>query len=366
MRSTMLAALSSLCIVAHAGQEEPLKDLVFSGFLDVYYQHSFNNPGVRTSLFGRQFDTQHGQFTISSVQVNVQKKTTEENPFGFTLQLTAGKATDILHAAEPGGAETYKNLWQAYATYAGPGGLTVDLGKFSTWIGFESGTPVANDLYSISFLYFFCQPIYHVGIRASKPLGSSGATATAAIVNGWNEAEDSNGNKSYGVSLTTPIGSKTTVAANYYGGVEGSSGVNGFFGTGGGGKSGLNLADLVVVHQLTPKVKLALNADYGDVDGNNGSPSGQFRGIAGYVKGQLSDKLSATVRYDTVSDPNGVRSGIDGRFSSLTGGLEYTMNPASSLRLEIRADNSNQNVFEGDNGPKKTRTTLTIAHILKF
>jgi hypothetical protein len=362
----MLAALSSLCIVAHAGQEEPLKDLVFSGFLDIYYQHSLNDPGVRQSLFGRQFDTQHAQFTISSVQVNIQKKTTAENPFGFTLQLTAGKATDILHAAEPGGSETYKHLWQAYATYAAANGLTVDLGKFAAWVGLESSTPAANDLYSISFLYFFCQPIYHVGIRASKPLGTSGATAMVAIVNGWNEAEDSNANKSYGFSLAAPIGGKTTVTANYYGGVEGSNSVNGFFGTAGGGESALNLADLVVVHQLTPKVKLALNADYGDVNGNGGSPSGKFRGLTGLVKGQLNDKLAATVRYDTVSDPNGVRSGIDGRFTSITGGLDYTMSSASSLRFEIRADSSNQNVFEGDNGPKKTRTTLTIAHILKF
>ncbi|HSH95810.1 MAG TPA: outer membrane beta-barrel protein, partial [Roseimicrobium sp.] len=188
----MLATLSSLSIFAHAGQDEPFKDLVFSGFFDVYYQHSLNDPGVRTGLFGRQFDTNHAQFTFSSMQVNMQKKTTEENPFGFTLQLTAGKNTDILHATDPAGPESTKHLWQAYATYAAKNGMTVDLGKFSTWVGYESGTPVANDLYSISFLYFFCQPIFHTGLRVSKPVGP--ATVTAAVVNGWNESEDSNAN----------------------------------------------------------------------------------------------------------------------------------------------------------------------------
>lgn len=359
----MLAAFSSLCIVAHAGQDDALKDLVVSGFLDVYYQHSLNNPGVGQGLAFRQLDTKHASFTLSSLQLNVQKKTSAENPFGFLVQLTAGKATDILHAAEPGGQDAYKLLQQAYVTYASPDGTTVDFGKFLSWIGYEGVMPVNNDLYSISFLFYFAQPSYHMGLRASRPFGS--ATGSVYLVNGWNEVEDSNANKSYGASFSTPIGSKTTATLNYYGGVEGASGVNGFYGTAGGGKSGVNMADLIVVHQFTPKLKLAINADYGDVQ-SDGGPAGKFRGILGTVKAQLTDKFAAAVRYESVSDPNGVRSGMDARFNSLTGGLEYSINPNSVFRFEIRADSSNKNAFESDSGPKDTRTTLTLSHVLKF
>jgi hypothetical protein len=359
----MLAALSSLCIVAHAGQDEVLKDLVVSGFLDVYYQHSLNNPGVGQGLTFRQLDTKHAAFTLSSLQLNVQKKTSPESPLGFYLQLTAGKATDILHGAEPGGQDAYKLIQQAYATYASPDGTTIDLGKFLSWVGYEGVMPVNNDLYSISFLFYFAQPSYHMGLRASRPFGA--ATGALYLVNGWNEVEDSNANKSYGASFSTPIGSKTTATLNYYGGVEGASGVNGFYGLAGGGKSGINMADLIVVHYFTPKLKLGINADYADVK-SDGGPSGKFRGILGTLRAQINDKFAAAVRYETVSDPNGLRSGLDGRFNSLTGGVEYSFNPSSVLRFEVRADNSNQNVFESDNGPKKTRTTLTLAHILKF
>ncbi len=361
----MLAAISSLSIMAQAGTQEDsfLKDLVVSGFLDVYYQHSFNNPGVGQSLAFRQLDTKHASFTLSALQLNVQKKTSAESPFGFLVQVSAGRATDILHGAEPGGVDTYKLLQQAYVTYASPDGTTVDVGKFLSWVGYEGVQPVLNDLYSISFLFFFAQPSYHFGVRASRPLGP--ATASVFLVNGWNEVEDSNANKSYGASFSLPIGGKTTATLNYYGGVEGSGGVNGFYGVAGGGKSGVNLADLIVVHQLPPKVKLALNADYADVKRDWG-PSGKFRGVLGTVRAQLTDKFAAAVRYETVSDPNGLRSAVDGRFNSLTGGVEYFIRPESVLRLELRSDNSNQNVFEAENGPKKTRTTITLAHILRF
>lgn len=328
------------------------------------------SPAVGTALANRQLDTKNQSFTLSSLQLNVTKKTSAENPFGFTLQLVGGKATDILHTAEPGGAETYKNFQQAYVTYAAKDGTTVDFGKFLTWIGYEGVQPVANDLYSIGFLFYFCQPTYHNGLRVSKSL-PAGLNASLYLVNGWNEAEDSNANKSYGGTLSKTFGS-TTVTANYYGGVEGSSNTNGFFGVSapgaGAGKSALNLGDLIVVSQITPKLKLALNGDYGNLKGVNAGLSGTFRGLAGTAKYAINDKLYGTVRYESVSDPDGVRVvGVDGRYNSITAGLEYNLTPASMFRLEYRSDNSNYNAFEGENGAmKRTRDTITFAHVLRF
>lgn len=357
----LLAALSSLSVAAHAADESPLKDLLISGFFDVYYQHSFNNPSAGSPLSFRQLDVKHASFGLSSFQLNVVKPTSAESPFGFTIQAVSGKATDILHAAEPGGAETYKWLQQAYLTYASPDGTTVDLGKFTSWIGYEGVMPVNNDLYSISFLFYFAQPSYHMGLRATKPLGP--VTTSLYLVNGWNEAEDSNANKSYGATLSSSV-LGTNVTVNYYGGVEGSNSTNGFYGVAGGGESAVNLVDFIATKQID-KLKLAVNADYGDLKGSSG-PSGHFSGIEGIAKYQFTDKFSAAVRYETVSDPNGTRSGLDARFNSFTGGVEYSVNPASVLRLELRSDTSNRNVFEGDGGPKKSRSTLTLAHIFKF
>jgi len=363
----MLAALTILSIKSANGADDLLKDVTIGGHLDLYYQYSFNRPGVRQDLAFRQLDVRHDSFSLAALQLNILRKATEKNPFGFNVQLSVGKNTDLIHVAEPGGQDRYKLLQQAYVTYAVPSsGATIDFGKFCSWIGYETVISPLNDLYSISFLFYFAQPTYHTGFRASSPIGA-GATASLYLVNGWNEVEDSNGSKSYGATLSVPVGSRTTVTANYYGGVEGSSRVNGFFGTAGGGQTALSLGDLIVIHQLTPKVKLALNADYGNgraVD--PGDPSGTFRGFAAYARVQATNRLAASFRYESVSDPDGLRSGANSRFGSISGSLEYATSPSALFRLELRADNANRDVFEGDNGSRKTRTTLTLAHLYKF
>lgn len=373
----MLAIFSTLGIAAHAAQD-PLKDFTFSGHLDLYYQYDFGKPAtgysypdVTKGVNLRQFDVGHNSFSLAVTEFDIVKKATADNPFGLTLNLIAGKNADIINAGEPGG-DGYKYFQQAYVTYAAPKGVTVDFGKFLTWIGYEGVDSSAQDNYSRSFLFYFCQPVYHTGLRASVPLGSS-ATASAFFVNGWNETEDSNASKSAGASLSGTFG-KTTVTANYYGGNEGSpaSGgiynVNGFFSN---GVTNVQLGDLVVVHQLTSKIKLALNGDYAsakasDLAADPTAANGHFSGLAGYVAAQFNDKFSGAIRYEGVSDPDGARGGLDAHYNSLTGTLNFQASPTALFRLELRYDKCNRDVFNSDNGANDNRTTLTLSHVLKF
>lgn len=361
----MLAAISAISISAHA-QDDLSKNWSFSGFLDVYYQYDFNKGPTGNSLFGRQFDVANNSFTLANLQFNAVRKTSETSPWGFTLNFSAGKNADILNAGEPAGPNSaFKNIQQAYVTYASPAGYTVEFGKFLTWIGYEGVASQDQDNYSRSFLFFFAQPVYHVGLRASRSFGP--LNASVYLVNGWNEAEDSNAGKSYGASASTTFG-KTFVALNYYGGNEGSSRINGFFAAP-AGQTNVNLLDLVVVHQLTDKFKLALNADYASAKGlDAGDPGGKFYGAAVYAKYALSDKTAIGLRYDSVKDPDGLRSGNAGAgFSSLTGTFDYNVDASGLLRFEIRNDRANYNAFAEKNGLfKDQRTTFSLSYVFKF
>jgi hypothetical protein len=353
----MLAATLSLGISAFA-EESWLKTVTFSGYLDLYYQSDFGKPATGGSVGLRQFDVNHNSFSLAALGFTAQRKPSEDSPFGFTFSGIFGRNAEIIHSLEEN-PESVRNILQAYVTYAVPGSpVVVDFGKFLTWIGYEGVAAGDNDNYSRSFLFYGAQPMYHTGLRAMTSFGA--INVAAFLVNGWNEVEDSTGAKSYGASVSSTLG-KTTVAANYYGGVERA-------GFGASGNTAVHLGDLVVVHPLTETMKLGLNADYGSADGTEaGDPSGKFYGIAGYFKLQLSDTLSGALRYETVSDKDGIRFGTDGRFTSLTGTLDFSLAPQSSLRLELRHDKSNRDVFAKENGAlTDTRTTLTVAHILKF
>ncbi len=357
----MLAAISSLSIAAHA-QTDFFKDLQISGFFDIYYQYSGNQPTSGKLLPLRQFDVRDNDFSLAAAYLSVVKPTTKDNPFGFTLNVLAGKDADIETSGEPGGPnDALKYLHQAYVTWAGPSGLTVDLGKFGTWIGLESPFAVNNDLYSLSTVAFAAQPIYHVGLRATKPLGST--TVGLYAVNGWNEAEDSNRSKSYGASIAHTFG-KVSSSLNYYGGNEGASGTNGAFNT---GESNFQLGDLVLSATFD-KLKLSANGDYGSVAGlDAGASNGHYAAYDVVAKYQFSKSFSASARYDNFWDYQGVRLGTDARVNSGVLGLEYLTGAASVVRFEVRHDEANRQVFESDgSGGNKARTTFTLAHIFKF
>lgn len=363
----MLAALSSLSILAH-GQTAAvdfLKGVQVSGFLDLYYQYSGNQPTSGRLLPYRNFDVRDNSLSIAAAFLSLSKAPTSDNPFGFTVNLLAGKDADIETSGEPNDPNGLKHLHQAYVTYAGPSGLTVDLGKFQTWIGLESPFAVNNDLYSLSYVFTLGQPTYHAGVRATKTFGATSVGLYG--VNGINEAEDANRSKSYGASVSQTFG-KVFAAVNYYGGNEGSnSGPNGSFNT---GQSNWQLADLVLSTQLTPKLKLSANADYASIEGlDAGSSNGHFTSYDIVGKYQFTKSFSVSARYDNFFDYDGARTGFAGgaRFNSGVIGCEYATGAVSALRFEVRHDESNRRAFEGEDATnRRARTTFTLAHIFKF
>ena len=363
----MLATLSTLSIFVHAQDSapNPFKDIQFSGFLDVYYQFSGNNPPSGRILPLRNFDVRDNSFSISAALLSLTRQATADNRFGFTVNLLAGKVADIETSGEPNDPNGLKHLHQGYVTYLAPDGMTVDLGKFQTWIGLESPFAVNNDLYSLSFVFTLGQPTYHAGLRVLKPLGA--ATVGLYLVNGINEAEDANRSKSYGASLSRTFG-KVAAALNYYGGNEGSnSGPNGSFNT---GQSNWQLADLVLSTQLTPQLKLSANADYASIDGlDAGSSNGHFTSYDVVARYQFTKNFSVSARYDNFFDYDGARTGIanGARLNSGVVGCEYLTGSQSMLRFEVRHDESNRRVFESDDAVgRRARTTFTLAHIFRF
>jgi len=360
----MVAALFGMTVAANAADD--LQGWTYNGHLDFYYVFDFGTPGMNSGVNFRQFDVNNNQFSFAVLEVDVARKPNAKEPFGITANFVVGNNADIAASFDPDGGSS-KMVQQLYVTYAIPrSDATIDLGKFSSWIGYEGIDSSTNDNYSRSFLYTLGQPMYHAGLRGTATV-SKNVTGSLYLVNGWNETQDSNGGKSYGATIGFTPSTATTITANYYGGEEGSDGVNGIAFTSPGARI-VNLGDLVLTHQLTKNIKLALNADYADANGFDGTSGGKWNGIAGYLKDQFSDKFSGALRYENFNDPDGIRgTGNPGRFDSLTGTVDYAMSKNAMFRFELRYDTSNAAIYNADNGSlKNNRTTLSLSHVLKF
>jgi hypothetical protein len=361
----MMAAFGSLAILSAAFADEPNKWKI-GGYLDFYYQVNFNRPSHRTDVFGRQYDIKHNSFSLAAVGVNISGNPIPESKLGVTLQLIAGKNAEINNLAEPGGKDNYRYIQQAFVSYPiTEQGLTVDLGKFLTWIGYEGAVSGDNDHYGRSLLFTYAEPLYHTGLRVAGPIGK-GVTGGLYLVNGWNEVENSNGQLSYGASLGFNPVTPLFVGLNYFGGTEGGSDSGGGIAFPTNGKRNVSLFDVVVTYNATDKLKLGFNADFGKASTIGRSTDGEWKGAAGYIKYQFTPEFSLAGRYESFSDYDGLRLGTDARITSFAITGDYKVDKAITLRLEYRQDRSNRSFWASDDGTKKSGSTLSASAFVRF
>lgn len=358
-----LVALAAICLPSFALAADEKKLFDVNGFVDLYYQYDFGKPGSNgtSEVNTRQFDVRYNRYRLNLGYVDISKAPDEKCPFGVDLTLVSGPAADIIAAYEPGGADSWKNFGQAFISYKVPGksGLQFDFGKFWTPIGYEAVDSRSQDFYSHSFNYYTNQPLYHTGIRATAPL-SDKLTVAGYAIQGWNEVQDSNSNKSFILSASYAATPKLGLSLSGYAGTEGSKDGS-VSGIGYGATGSTTLVDGIATYQLDGATKLVVNADYLSTKG-----IGKSNGVALYAKHTLGTTTAVGLRLEHVEDLDGVRTGIASILNSFTAVYDYNVTSNLLFRFEAREDISNVPAFTADSGLKKNRTTLTFAQVLKF
>ena len=370
MKMKPFTSLSILIASSIAGaQTAKQNNIQASGYLDVYYTHNFANADRGPTVNGRSLDTRNHQLDLSFAELDFTQAISVRG-FGFTAMFYGGTGPDIISLTEPGGKNKYKWIRQAYATFqsSGKNPITFDLGKFDTWIGYEPLDNRATDQYSRSFNTTYSEPSYDMGLRASSQL-SDKLTGTLYLVQGWNEVEDSNKGKTWGIALSYAPDANTTYLLQNHSGAEGSTHANdigayGGIGFASPGTSHVDIINFQVSRQTTPKTKIAFSSDFANsADAPN---NGQWNGEVLYVRQQISPIQTASLRFDRFEDKDGIRTGAPVKLYSLTGAYDHAFTPNFSLRAELRHDISDHSFFVTHSGTDKNRTTLTLAGIAKF
>jgi hypothetical protein len=353
-----VAAFSAMAGLKAMAQDStksaPAQAIDISGFVDAYYSKNFAAPATRLNKF-RNFDIDENQFTLSLAEIVFQKKA---QPIGFRIDLDFGAANDVV---QTGVAGTLANVQQAYATAVLPvgNGLTVDVGKFVTFMGYEVIESKDNWNYSRSLLFSWAIPYFHVGARASYPVTPE-LTLMAHVVNGWNNVVDNNGSKTVGATVNYAVLPTTSLILNWIGGHEQPAGPDDV-----GSK---DVFDFTVTHQLTDDLALALNADYGQEKLASGTPL--WKGAALYARYALDAASAIALRAEVFSDPDGyaLGTGIPQYMKEVTATYEYKFTDALLVRGELRNDFSTVKIF--DNGLKsnadKNQLTFLVGLVAIF
>jgi hypothetical protein len=320
--------------------------ITWSGFVDAYYSKNFNSPSTSTNAL-RNFDVNENQLAFSLAELVIQKTA---SPVGFRMDLDFGPTNDIVQGVAPYGTTPYNTLsilQQAYLTAVLPvgSGLTVDVGKFVTHMGYEVIESKDNWNYSRSFMFAYAIPYYHTGARVSYTFSST-FSAAVHFVNGWNSYIDNNRSTSLGLMLNYALTPSTDIIFN---------GMDGFerpFNTPYGKR---DVADFIVTQTVNDMLSLGLNADYGQESLGPNGPLEIWKGAAIYGKCTINPKSSVALRAEVYSDPYlyttlrgyGVPTPFDTKetLKEVTLTYEYHLFDPLITRVEFRDDLSNNSGF---------------------
>ncbi len=268
-----------------------LGPVTLSGFVDTYYAFNFNQPTVLgtggTSGFGGNtgqfFDNNTNQFSLNAIELVADKAADATaggtGRAGYHVGIIYGQAAAAINGSPATG--TFNNLTdannialkEAYIDYIAPigKGLTITVGKFVTPAGNEVIETNGNWNYSRSILFYYAIPYFHFGINAKYTFNPKWSI-TGYVVNGWNNSQEPNTGKTYGVSLAWTPNKYWAVTENYLAGPQDDIAL----GTGYVGNPNDNwrqLEDAVIGYTPNAKWAFALNGDYGYGDKfGNGVP----------------------------------------------------------------------------------------------
>lgn len=373
IRYLYTACLAALSLPA-AGQQTPwtIGNISFSGLIDGYYSHNFNNPASGYNTL-RNFEVKSRQFSLNMAELSAYHNVGDNDPIGFRMDLGFGRAWDVFHATDPGDRSIQRFIPQAFVSIRpqGWGGFQFDFGKFYTSVGAELTENNYTWHYGRGFMYTN-GPYYHFGARMTKPL-TDRFTVGFQIVNGWNNVEDNNTGKTMGFT-TAYTHEKFSWLTNIYVGPE-KTGTN---------TGWRNIYDTVL--NLTPTDWFSGYIDY--YHGREAQASGPRTADANWDaiglsgKFQLNDHNALAFRYEYFADHDGFPTGYGSEVNlqSFTATYEYKWTRGLAMRTEYRRDISDQPFFERGGqgqplnpgigtftpGPWKNQDTLTVGFIAFF
>jgi hypothetical protein len=330
--------------------------IAVNGFASVAYSLNANRPADRQNQV-RVFDADDGTVGVDVIEVVVQKAAEAPGQAGFRVDLTAGSAIPKAAASaglfrDAAGNGQDFDLQQAYVTYVADvgSGLTIDVGKFVTHMGYEliEGYDGFNDQYSRSILFGYAIPFTHTGAKISYGL-AEGLTGMLMVANGWDNVLDNNKGKTLGVQLAAERG-PAAAYLNYVGGPEQDDNNTNL----------RHVVDVVATYAASDAVTLGINGDLGYEAEAAAAGAAMWMGAALYATWSPVPRFQLGARGEVFRDRDGVRTDLPQTV------FEGTLTPALKLgdkfvlRGDLRFDRSTEEAFMTSSGTSKNQVTVAI------
>ena len=365
-------------------EEEPSK-LTFSGSVDAYFRTNFNgaNKGENFQAPATSFGNLPG-FSLGMAKIIA---TYEGEKVGAVADLVFGPRGEDAVFGSPlyagGMAGSSQIVNQLYVYWNVSDAVTLTMGNFNTFLGYEVISPTANFNYSTSYMFSY-GPFSHTGLKADFAL-SDNWSLMAAVMNPTDMTEF---NLMGTYTLGAQLGYSTDAGGAYlnfvYGDQDGKLDMDGPLVSGQSSMGSLFQVDLTAGFDVSESIYVGLNTTYNttaageqftgssitDLDGDGSG----FLGFAGYLQATTSDVFSIGLRGEYFSVFNGgledvVGVNADGDGSVFAATLSGNIRVHKNLTLipELRMDSMSEDFFtDNDMNASKNLTSFMLAAVFAF
>lgn len=398
MRKIKLSILALLLSVSFVGlaqeviiveeETEPSK-LTFSGSVDAYFRTNFNGPnkGDNFQAPATSFGNLPG-FSLGMANIIA---TYQGEKVGAVADLVFGPRGEDAVFGSPmyagGMAGSSQIVNQLYVYWNVNDVVTLTMGNFNTFLGYEVISPTGNFNYSTSYMFSY-GPFSHTGLKADFAL-SDNWSLMAAVMNPTDMTEfNLAGTYTLGAQLGYSADAGSAYLNFVYGDQDGKLEDDGSLDVDQASMGNTFQVDLTAGVDLSETIYLGLNTTYNTTSAGEfytgsavqdayGDGAGFF-GVAGYLQATTSEMFSIGLRGEYFSVFNGGLDGVVGlnRPASEGGdGSVFATTLSGNLRInknltiipELRLDSMSEDFFkDNDLNDSKSLASFMLAAVFAF
>lgn len=351
MRKLILSAIAVATMFSTANaqdstmtEEAEEAKLEFSGSVDTYYMQSVKSQSTNTA-----FTTGNNGFNLGMVNLIASK---DGEKAGFVADLVFGPRGD---AAVFGDVGNPAILNQLYGYYNVSDKVTLTLGNFNTFLGYEVISPAANFNYSTSYMFSW-GPFSHTGLKADISI-TDDITFMAGVMNE--------------TDVTSTALTGDTLFLGFQLGLYDAAWINVLTGP------GYMQFDLTAGTNVTDDFYLGVNATYaastdGGADADGNVADAGFYGAALYAQYALSDAFALGVRGEYFGEFNGGYGIVGGYTDAAANIIDLTLSANIDLGgfmliPEVRIDMASEDVFmDSDGAATSSLPSFFLAGVYAF
>ncbi|TGE29183.1 porin [Hymenobacter metallicola] len=337
----------------------PANPLTFYGFVDGYYGYDFRHPNTTTRPAFLYSHNRQNEFTVNQGLVGLRY---DNGQVRGAIGLQAGSYVAANYAAED---PVFKHLYEAYAGFRPFQKAWLDVGIFSSHIGFESA--ISKDNWTLTrSVMAENSPYYEAGARFTYEVAPT-LTLTGLVLNGWQNIRENNQAKAVGTQLQwKPTDKLLLNSSTFFGNEQPQDSV----------RRRRYFHDFYLSYAPTTQLSLALVFDVGKQENEQGAGRADtWHTGAALVRYKLAEKWSATARAEYYRADRGViinssmpRMG-DAAFKVHGASLTLDYAPARNVlfRVEGRVLQAPNPIFPRPDGtPAPSYGNLTSSIALAF